>query len=175
MFRHVKRIFVSVIMFFGYNLSSVNLLKCVSINNQECRVRPETVNVNSKEPIFYPYGIRTSKCSGSCNNIKDSYAKLFVSDVVKNLNVKVFNLLSRTNETRHIEWHGTCKRKCRLYSSVCHNKQRWKEDKCRYECKELVDKSLCDKGFIWNPSNCECQCDKFCDIGEYLDFENCKC
>ena len=34
---------------------------------------------------------------------------------------------------------------------------------------------MCDKGFIWNPSNCECECDKNCDIGEYLDYENCKC
>ena len=33
---------------------------------------------------------------------------------------------------------------------------------------------MCDKGFIWNPSNCECECDKACDIGEYLDYENCK-
>ena len=43
------------------------------------------------------------------------------------------------------------------------------------ECKELIDKGTCDKGFIWNPSNCECECDKNCDIGEYLDCENCKC
>ena len=42
------------------------------------------------------------------------------------------------------------------------------------ECK-LIDKGVCDKGFIWNPSNCECECDKACDVGEYLDYENCKC
>ena len=34
---------------------------------------------------------------------------------------------------------------------------------------------MCDKGFIWNPSNCECECDKLCDAGEYLDYKNCKC
>ena len=45
----------------------------------------------------------------------------------------------------------------------------------RCECKELIDKGICDKGFIWNPSNCECECDKSCDIGEYLDYENYKC
>ena len=83
--------------------------------------------------------------------------------------------MSRTNETRHIKWHETCKFKCRLDASVCNNKQRWNEDKCRCECKELIDKGVCDKGFIWNPSNCECECDKSCDIGEYLDYENCKC
>ena len=39
----------------------------------------------------------------------------------------------------------------------------------------MIDKGACDKEFIWNPSNCECECDKSCDIGEYLDYENCKC
>ena len=39
----------------------------------------------------------------------------------------------------------------------------------------MIDKGVCDKGFIWNPSNCKCECDKSCDIGEYLDYENCKC
>ena len=98
-----------------------------------------------------------------------------VPNVVKNINVKVFNLVSRTNETRHIKWQETCKCKCRLNASVSKNKQRWNEDKCRYECKELVDKGRCDKGFIWNPSNCECECDKSCDVRDYLDYENCKC
>ena len=49
------------------------------------------------------------------------------------------------------------------------------EDKCRCECKELIDKGMCDKGFVWNPSNCECECDKSCNIGEYLDYKNCQC
>ena len=71
--------------------------------NQECKVKPEIVNVNSDEPVFYPSSIKTSKSSDSCNNINDPYAKMCVPDVVKNVNVKVFNLMSTTNETRHIE------------------------------------------------------------------------
>ena len=39
----------------------------------------------------------------------------------------------------------------------------------------MIDKGVCNKGFIWNPSNCECECDNSCDIGEYLDYENFKC
>ena len=100
---------------------------------------------------------------------------LCVPDVVKKLNVRVFNLVSRTNEIRHIKWHETCKCKCRLDASVCNNKQRWNKDLFRCKCKELIDKEVCNKGFIWNPSSCECECDKSCDVGEYLDFENCKC
>ena len=100
-------------------LMAVTSLSCISMTNKECKVRPEIINVNSDEPVFYPFSIKTSKCSGSCNNINDPYAKMCVPDVVKNLNVKVFNLMSRTNETRHIKWHETCKCKCRLDASVC--------------------------------------------------------
>ena len=135
------------------------------INNQECKVRSEIININSNEPLFYPYNVKIDKCNGSCNNINDPYDKLCVPAVVKDSNMKVFNLLSRTNETRHLEWHEMCKCKCRLDASVCKNMQRWNEDKCRCECKELIDKSVCDKGIIWNPSNCECECDKSCDVG----------
>ena len=141
-------------IFFDCSLSSVNSLECVSINNQECKVRPEIVDVNCNESIFYPFSIRTSKCRGSCNCINDPHAKLCVPNVVKNLNVRVFNLMSRTNETSHIEWHETCKCKCRLDTSVCNNKQRWNEGKSRFECKDLIDKSVCDEGCFWNPSNC---------------------
>ena len=101
MFKFIKQIFVSTLMFFS-SLSSVNPFECDSMNNQEYKVRPEVVNVNSDEPLFYSFSIKTSKCSGSCNNINDPYAKLCVPDVVKNLNIKVFYLMSRTNETRHI-------------------------------------------------------------------------
>ena len=103
MFRFVKRIFVSAMMFFGCTLSSVNPLECVSVNNQECKVRPEVVDVNINKPVFYPFSIKTSKCSRSCDNINDPYAILCVPDVVKKINIKIFNLMSRINETRHVK------------------------------------------------------------------------
>ena len=71
------------------------------------------------------------------------------------------------------EWRETCKCECKFGAIVCNNKQRQNKEKCRCECKEFIDKGVCDKGFIWNPSNCECN--KACDVGEYLDYENCKC
>ena len=82
--------------------------------------------------------------------------------------------MSKTNETRHISWHETCSRKCRLDASVCHNRQKWNSDECRYECKQLIDEGRCDDGFIWNPCPCECESDKSCDVGKYLDYANCK-
>ena len=170
-----KMFFTGLTILSSVNLLTVTPLRCISMTNQECKLRPQIVNVNSDKPLFYPFSIKISKSGGSCNNINDPYAKMFVPDVVKNLNVKVFNIVSRTNETRHIDWHETCKCKCRLDASVFNNKQCWNDDKCRCECKELIDKGRCDEEFIWNPSNFECKCDKSCDVGEYLDYEHCKC
>ena len=62
-------------------LTSIHLLSCISMNNQECKVRPKIINVNSKEPVFFPFSIKTSKCSGSC--INDPYAKLCVPNMLK--------------------------------------------------------------------------------------------
>ena len=169
MFGFIKTIFLTGLAFLS-SLVSATPLSCISMNNQVCKVRPEIINVNSNEPVFYPFSIKTSKCRGSCNSINDPYTKICVPDAVKNLNVKVFNLelelMLRTTETRHIQQHETCKCKCSLDASVCNNKQRWNDDKCRCECEELIDKGVCDKGYAWNPSSCECECDKSCDVGD---------
>ena len=77
------------------------------MNNQKWKIRPEIVNINSDEPIFFLIVL------------KQVCAKLCVPDVVKDVNLKVFNLMSRTNETRHIKFHETCKCKCRLNANVC--------------------------------------------------------
>ena len=132
MFGFIKSIFFTVMTFF-----SCNALKCISMNNQKCKIRPQIINVNSNETSFYPYSIEINECSGSCNNINDLYAKLRAPDVVKNINIKVFNIMS----LRHTEWDETCKCKCRLDASV------WYNEKCRCECKELIDKEMCDTGF----------------------------
>ena len=71
-----KKGFVAAMSFFSYNA-----LTYVLINNQKCKIRWEIININSNEPSFYPYSVKISKCSGSCNN--DPYAKLCVPDVVK--------------------------------------------------------------------------------------------
>ena len=84
-------------------------------------------------------------------------------------------MISWSNQTKEIKWHESCKCECKLNSSACNNKPKWNKDKCMCECKELSDRQECDKGFVWNPSNCNCECNKSCNIGEYLDYKNCKC
>ena len=84
MFVFIKKIFYIGSLFLS-TLVSTTSLNCISMKNQECKVRPEIINVNSNEPIFYPFSIKTSKCSGSCNNINDPYAKICIPDVMKDL------------------------------------------------------------------------------------------
>ena len=87
MFEFIKQIFISTMIFFG-NLSNVNTLECISMKNQECKVRSEIININSNNTIFYTFSIKTNKCSDSCNNIDNPYGKICVSDVIKDLMLK---------------------------------------------------------------------------------------
>ena len=84
-------------------LAGVNSLNCILMNNQECKPRLQIVSTNKNDLVLLLFSIKINKCSGSCDNINNPHAKLCVSDTVKNLNVKVLNLMSITNETRHIE------------------------------------------------------------------------
>ena len=80
----IKKIFLTRLTILSYlNPLSTNQLSCISKNNQECKVRPEIISVNSDEPVLYPFGIKTNKRSESCNNINDPYAKMSVPNVVK--------------------------------------------------------------------------------------------
>ena len=132
-FSFVKKVFVLGLTVLSSSLTGA--LNCVSMNNQECKVRPKIADVNSNNPNFYPFSIKVNKGSGNCNNINDPYAKLCVPDTVKDLDVRVFNLMSITNETRHIKWHEACKCICRLDKIICNSKQSCNEDKSRRECK----------------------------------------
>ena len=99
-----------------------------------------------------------------------TYANNRASNILvlgKNFIQRINNTMLYTEKIYSINFSAT--------GSICNNKQRWNEDTCRCECKELIDKEMCHKGFIWNPSSCECECDKSCDIGEYLDYKNCNC
>ena len=172
-FRIVKKMFVLGLTVLSSSITGA--LNCISITNQECKVRPEIVDVSSNNPIFYPFSVKINRCNGNCNSIYDSYTKICVPNVVKSLNVKVFNLMSKSNETRSIKLQETCKCICRLNKIICNNKQRWNKDQCRCECKELIDKGVCDKKYIFNPSNCKCECDKSCNTSQYLDYFDCNC
>ena len=83
------------------------------------------------------------------------------------MNVKVFNSMSRVNETRFLAQHESCECKCGLNKSVCNSKQKWNHNECRCKCKDLDDWSSHEKVYRWNASTCDCECNKACKIDEY--------
>ena len=110
-----------------FNLFKTKSLEFLSVINQKCMPRPKILDVNEGvgEALFYPYNVLVNKCRGSFNTLDDPMAELCVPNVVKRVNMKVYNFLMRLNETRNVLWHESCKCVCRLNSSVCNNKQIW--------------------------------------------------
>ena len=161
-----------------FGIIETKALGCVSVVNQKCMPRPKILDVNEGvgEALFYLCNVLVNKCSGSCNTLDDPMAKLCVPNIIKGVNIKVYNFLTRLNETRNVLWHESCKCVCRLNSSVCNSKRIWNSDTCRCDCNEHFAGIIsCDKGYTWNPSTCECQCDTWCKPGQYLDHKNCIC
>ena len=91
MFGFIRKILFTTMSFF-----SCDALKCVSMNNREFKIRTKIIDINNNELIYF----EVNKYSDSCNNINDLYVKLCVPNVGKNINVKVFNPMSRTDATR---------------------------------------------------------------------------
>ena len=164
----------------GINLFSIlkiNALECVSVLKQKCMPRPKILDVNEGvgEALFYPDNVLVNKCSGSRNTFNNPMEKLCVPNVIKRVNMQVYNFLTMLNETRNVLWHESCKCIFKLHSSVCNNKQIWNGDTWRCDCNEdFVGIINCTKGYTWNPSTCKCQCD-MCKPGQYLDHKNCIC
>ena len=161
-----------------FSIIKTKALECVSVVNQKCMPRPKILDVNEGvgEALFYPYNVLVNKCSGSCNMLDDPMAKMCVPNIIKRVNMKVYNFLMRLNETRNVLWHESFKCVCRLNSPVCNNKQIWNSDTCRCDCNEDFASIInCSKRYTWNPSTCECQCDMWCKPGQNLDYKKCIC
>ena len=97
-------------------------IKCVFLNNHPCQAKPTIVKVNFNQPLFYPLTVNVNKSSESSNTIDDWYAWICVPNKVKNMNLEVFKLISKENETRLLVHHKLCDRICRLNESVCNTK-----------------------------------------------------
>ena len=137
---------------FGESLASNSEghIKCVSPNNVKlCQARPLLDDVNSDETFFYPFIVSVvvvevvnywySIYKSTWNNLNE----------VKNMNAKVFNLISGVNE-RFLVHHELCETKCRSNGSVCNSKQNWNYDECWCEYKELDDWSSCKDDYMWD-------------------------
>ena len=117
---------------FGESLAfnSKGPIKCVSLNNQLCQDRPTLNIINSNETLLYPYILTVNKRGGSCNNIDEPSARVFVSNKVKIMILKIYNLISGVIETRYLVQHESQECKCGLNQSVCNLLQKWNHDEC---------------------------------------------
>ena len=97
-----------------FSILKVNTLESLSVISRECMPRPKILDVNEGvgEALFYPYNVLVNKCSGSCNTLDDPMAKSCVPNVVKRVNMNVYNFLMRLNETRNVSWHESYKCVC---------------------------------------------------------------
>ena len=97
-----------------FSIIKTKALECLSAVNQKCMLRPKIIDVNEGvgEALFYPYNVLVNKSSGSCDTLDNPSAKLCVPNIIKRINMKVYNFLMRLNETRNVLWHESCKCVC---------------------------------------------------------------
>ena len=161
-----------------FGIIKTKALECVSVTNQKCMPRPKILGVNQGvgEALFYLYNVLVNKCSASCNTLDDPMAKLCVPNIIKRVNMKVYNFFMRLNEARNVLWHESCKCVCRLNSSICNSKQIWNSDTCKCDCNEDFARIMTsNKGYMWNPSTYACECEMWCKPDQYLDYKKCVC
>ena len=133
-----------------FHIIKTRALECVSVVNQKWIPRPKILDVNEGigEALFYPDNVLVNKCSGNCNTLDNPMAKLCVPNVIKRVNMQVYNFLMRLNETRNVLWHESSKCICTLNSLISNNKQIWNGDTCRCDCNEdFASVVSCDKGY----------------------------
>ena len=108
-----------------FSIIKTRSLECISVINRKCMPAPKMLDVNERvgKALLYPYNVLVNKCSGSCDTLDSPMAKMCIPNIIKRINMKVYNFLMRLNETRNVLSHESCKCVCRLNSSVCNSKQ----------------------------------------------------
>ena len=121
------------------------------LNDQKCGVKKVIID---KDYMTFPYKIKVDRCVGSCNNLPNPYSKVCLPDIVENISVNVFDLISQQNEFREISFHKSCRCDCLLNETVYNDKQRWNKDERRCECLKIKE---CNDNSFWNVVNCKCE------------------
>ena len=85
-----------------FSITKTRALECVSVINRKCMPWPKILDVNEGvgEALFYPYNVLVNKCSGSCDTINNPMAKFCIPNIIKRINMKVYDFLMMLNESR---------------------------------------------------------------------------
>ena len=126
MFSLIKQVFI-VLLSFSKSLA----IKCVSLNNEPCTIRPFLIDLNPVEFKYYPFMISLHKCSGSCNSTNDLPTKIFILNRAKGINIKEFNIITNKNEAKALVKHISYDCECELNSTTCNSNKKWNNETCQ--------------------------------------------
>ena len=140
---HIKQVFIALLSF-GESLAT----KCVSLNNEPCIIRPTLIELNTVERNCYPFMISLDKCNGSCNVVDDVSTKIFVPSETKDVNLKVFNMITKMNEAKTLVTYVLCNCKRKFDTTTCNWNKKW-NNKYPSEYKKQKKHRLCKKDYSW--------------------------
>ena len=159
MFGLIKKIFMKLLINI---VNASNHTKCISLSNQKSMTQPTLIdlypNEYSQEFHYYPFSVKLDRCIGSCNTRYDLSDKVCIPNKAEDLNLTMFNMITRINESKILTKHILCKYKCRFDGRNCNLDQWWNNDECRCEHKKC---HVCAKGYLWNPATCNCENGKY--------------
>ena len=122
-------------------------------------IRPTLIDLNPVGLKCYPFMISLDECSGSYHSVDYLSTEVCVLSKTKDINVKVFNMITNKNEAKTKGKHISCDCKCKFNSTTWNSNQKWNDETCQCECKNY---RMCKKDYSWNPSIC------ICENGKYL-------
>ena len=154
---------VLVLLFFGRSLA----IKCLSMNNQSCMVKPRFIDLNPDELHYHPFIISMNRCNESWFTVEDPFVRICVPNKM-DMKLKVFNIIKEINESKSLTKHISCDCKCEFDSTKSDSRKKWDNDRCLCECKKPIKYGEYKKDYTWNPRTCACKCDKDFEIGEHL-------
>ena len=131
------------------------------MSNQKYEIQPTLINLHliesSHELHYYQFTVKLDRYVGSFNTLNDLSNKACVPNKTEDLNLSMFNMITRKNESKILTKDISCECKCKFDGRKCHSSQKWNNDKCRCECK----KYLREKDYIWNLATCSCKSGKY--------------
>ena len=134
----------------------------MSLNNKPCIARPALFDLNPEELYCFQLVVSLYRCNGCCNTLDDLSSRICVAHKTEDVNFNVVNMIERIKESKtfkkkHISY--SCKYK--FDGRKCHSNQNWNKELCRRESKNPIKRHVCEEDYIWNPSICICEIDRY--------------
>ena len=138
------------------SFSGILATKCVSLNNEPCLDRPTLFDLNSNEFHYYPFRVSLDRCNESCNTVDDLSSRICVSNKAEDVNLNVFNVITRINESKTLTKYISSDFKCKFDGRKSNLNQKWNNSKCQCECNKPI-KHGCKRDCVWKFSAFDCE------------------